>query len=143
MAADMGLLVGPYRSLVQFKALFVKSYLDLIRDVSTRRDQRTEALKLAMGASGQWKFDSLFPEVFKGMPQQQPTKSEPVTEEFDDSTSWPTDARWDYSAVEWKTPSTAKEEYDEIMRKLAAQSRGTMNGTHITTPQWAHMGKWR
>jgi hypothetical protein len=144
MAADMGLLVGVYRSPVQFKALFIKGYLDIIRDISTRRDQRVEALKFAMGASGHWTFESLFPEAFKGVSAQQSTSvaAAPV-EQVVDSESWSADQRWDYSAVEWKTPTTAKAEYDEIMRKLAAKSTGTMNGTQITTPQWPHMGKWR
>jgi hypothetical protein len=142
MAAQMDLLTGTHRSGVQFKALFIKNYLDLIHDVSSRREQRTEALKLAMGSSGLWKFESLFPDVFDGMPivEAKPTTSVEVV----DSESWSADATWDYSAVEWKSPSEHKEEYDEIMRKLAAKSSGTMNGTQITTQKkFPLMGQWR
>lgn len=144
MAAEMGLLVGLYRSPVQAKALFIKSYLDIIRDVSSKREQRVDALKLAMGSSGQFKFDVLFPEAFPNASKPPRAVSTSVSDEpvVVDSTQWSDTARWDYSAVEWKSPSEAKDEYDEIMRKLAANSRGTMNGTQITT-SIPNFGKWR
>lgn len=145
MAADMGLLTGLYRSPVQAKALFIKSYLDIIRDVSSKQEQRGEALKLAMGSSGQFKFDALFPEVFSDAPKRttrfvsEQESDEPVVT---DSTQWSDSARWDYSAVEWKSPSEAKDEYDDLMRRLAAKSHGSMNGTQITT-SIPNFGKWR
>jgi hypothetical protein len=142
MAALQGLLTGLHRSPVQIKALLFKQYLDIISEVSTSRTARTEALKLAMGSSGHWKFESLFPEAFPAESQAAPsrvTDTEPVHSE-----SWSSDAKWDYSAVEWKTPSEAKDEYDDIMRKLAAASHGRMNGSQITSrPTFPMQGQWR
>jgi hypothetical protein len=145
MAALQGLLVGPYRSPVQIKALLIKQYVDIIAEVTTTRAARTEALKLAMGASGHWTFESLFPEAFRGAQKSATPEPAPTDDAVDVAPpSWSPDKAWDYSAVEWKTPTESKDEYDEIMRKLAAKTRNTMNGTQITTkPKFPMQGKWR
>ena len=143
MASLQGLLTGLHRSPVQIKALLLKQYLDIIEEVTSTRAARTEALKLAMGSSGRWTFESLFPEVFTGGDSEKtPSKEDPKPPS--EPASWSPDKSWDYSSVEWKTPSESKEEYESLMRKVAAMKTGTMNGTQITTkPQFPMQGKWR
>lgn len=143
MAALQGLLQGKYRSPVQVKALFIKQYLDIIVESAATRRQRTETLKLAMGSSGQYRFPTLFPDVF-GEEDQAPAPQRPApaeTVEAPDDAPLPTDGTAvDYSGVRWKTPSEAREEYDALLAKISAASKGTMNGAQIKIPMH---GQWR
>lgn len=147
MASLQGLLTGPYRSLVQIKALMLKQYLDVIAEASSSRAKRTEALKLAMGSSGNWTFESLFPEAFGKEAftvQKPPSESsvEPSEEMVTTETKWSDTTSLDYSAVEWMSPQDSKDQVDALMRKVASMSHGTMNGNQIR-PKFPLEGQWR
>lgn len=46
----------------------------------------------------------------------------------------PEDAEVDYSGVEWKMPSNAKEEYEALMAQVNANRQGTFGGERLMDP---------
>lgn len=96
--------------------------LDLIERVEQRREKVENDFRRfreAIIAAGHPKRDAVFPEYF---PQE-------VKEVTDGSI--PDDAQIDYSEVEWKMPSNAKEEYEALMAKVSAARRGSFSGNQL------------
>lgn len=152
-ARRQGLLIGNRLSPVQQKALRVVEYLDAVERAAVQMHERVQALKLAMGASGDYEFAKLFPEAWGREPQPsgQVVRSEPavptpqpqqIATVEDTGGAHGADVEYDYSGVSWTTPTESPELYDELMRKVTELSDGHVNGSQIIadTP---HFGEWR
>jgi hypothetical protein len=76
----------------------------------------------AIVAAGHPDHKIIFPEFFQ-----------PKVEELGDA-PLPDDAQVDYSDVEWKMPSNAKEEYEALMAQVSAHRSGSFGGEQLMDP---------
>lgn len=120
LAERQGLLQGRHLSPVQFHAGIVLNLEDGLD--KTRHDHAS--FKNALVAAGA-QAKALFPEYF---PEEKKAEVEEV--DFSDA-----EASYDYSDVEWKSPSDNPAEFNELMAQVANLTQGTMNGSQFTPDQ--------
>jgi hypothetical protein len=96
-------------SVAQHKATIILEFADQIQRKIDKAEIDFRRFREAVVAAGHPKRDLLFPEFF-------PKKEETA------------DVSEDYANVEWKTPSNAKDEYEELMAKVMASSKGSFGG---------------
>lgn len=111
--------MGRHLSLVQHKATMILELMDRVERRRDKVENDFRRFREAIVAAGHPKRDAVFPEYF-----QQEVK------ELGDA-PMPDDAQVDYSAVEWKMPSNAKDEYEALMAQVAANSRGSFGGNQF------------
>lgn len=117
LAERQGLLQGRHLSSVQFHAGIILNLEDSLE--RTKHDHAS--FKNALVAAGA-QAKALFPEYF---PDEKKVESEEV--DFSD-----TEASFDYSDVEWKSPSDNPAEFDNLMAQVASLAQGTVNGSQFT-----------
>jgi hypothetical protein len=135
LAERQGILRGYRLSPVQSQALQILNLLDEIDKFRRQYD----LFRAALTANGNYEPKGLWTE-FSKLFQDQPT--EEVREETAGPANGdPDNIKFDYSAVEWRTPSEAREEYEDLMKKVAALSTGALNGNQVKT--FPGQGEWR
>lgn len=121
LANRQGLLTGRHLSVVQFQATYLLNWIDET-DKSTAGFQ---ALKRSLIASGSWKPQDLFPEHFD---DKATVVDDDLAEEL------PPGVDLDYSNVEWKSPTDAKDEYEALMAQVAQFSQGKLDEHQLRLP---------
>lgn len=106
---------------MQFQATYLLNWLDE-NDKSTAR---FEALKRSLVAGGLRRPEELFPEHFD---DQTKVVDDNPDEEL------PVDADIDYSKVDWKSPTDAKDEYEALMAQVAQFSQGRLEEQQMRAP---------
>lgn len=122
MADRQGLLIGRHLSPVQFKGTIILEYL-------AQREKATEnvdSIKRSLLSSGKPIDDEQVDRLQRMFPDLFPAREMSEDEELPES------GQGDYSEVEWKGPSDAASEYQELMAEIAALNQGTMTGDEVT-----------
>lgn len=99
--------------------------LDYLEQLSLRKQSHEQAqrdlrrVKEAIVASGRGDLETLFPEYFK-------------PDVVEDDTPIAEGTLIDYSAVEWKSPSDARDEYESLMEQVRSMSKGSFDAGSVT-----------
>ena len=99
--------------MAQHKATIILEFAEQIDRKILKAETDFRRFREAVVAAGHPKRDLLFPEFFPAKKKE----AEDVSE--------------DYADVEWKTPSNAKEEYESLMAKVMANSKGSFGGNQF------------
>lgn len=121
LAERQGLLTGRHLSIVQFQATYLLNWLDE-NDKSTAK---FDALKRSLVAAGLRRPEEMFPEHFDG-------QAKVVDDDPDEEL--PADVDLDYSRVDWKSPTEAKDEYEALMAQVAQFSQGKLEEQQMRAP---------
>lgn len=117
LAERQGLLQGRHLSSVQFHAGIVLNLEDSLEKTKHDHSSFKNAL-VAAGAQAKALFPEYFPEEKKAEPEE--------SADFSDL-----EAQYDYSEVEWKSPSDNPEEFSDLMAQVANLTRGTVSGSQF------------
>jgi hypothetical protein len=121
LADRQGLLTGKHLSVVQFQATYLLNWLD----EGEKSTARLQALKRSLIASGSWRPQDMFPEHFD---DQATVVDDNPDEEL------PSEADFDYSNVEWKSPTDAMGEYETLMAQVAQLTQGKLEESQMRSP---------
>lgn len=121
LADRQGLLTGRHLSVIQFQATYLLNWID----ETDKSAAGFQALKRSLIASGSWKPQDLFPEHFDDTA---------TVVEDDLSEELPSGADIDYSKVEWKSPTGAKDEYEALMAQVSQFSQGKLDEHQVRVP---------
>lgn len=135
MAERRDLLKGRYLSPVQIRALEILNFLDEIEKLKTQYD----LFRSALVGSGSYLPKAIWPEYQKLFGEEK--QEDPQVREMDDVATDDSTAHFDYSNVEWKSPSEGIEEYESLMAKVASLSTGSFTGDTLT--KFSGQGEWR
>lgn len=114
--------MGRHLSMVQHKGSIILELIEHRERGINKAESDFRRFREAVVASGHPKREVLFPEYF------------PIKEQELGDGAVPADAKVDYSNVEWKMPSNAKDEYETLMAQVASHRSGTFGSDSLMDP---------